>query len=260
MNGMKKIIQFFIVSLLSIASFNSFAEFKNEKLSLTCNYFSENKDDCNKEIKFLSNKNKNNSVISYCYSNYHNLEGFNDCLRYEYNPLVFLKYKKERMISTLKLMDVKRDIVGFCSRSQSGMSENKCLEINYIVLEKSKDTKNWIENYCVSTSRTVAEFLGCISKIKKEAKSENNLLNSIPNLIGALDSLNSYYDSKRSLFFNDVYERCHVSYNKTNTFTCIEKELDPVKKDFIDLNLKTLFCAEKSNFDDYKSCILKMNN
>lgn len=256
MIGIKVVFRVLLLSFLSTISFSSNAQFNNEKLLLACSHFSNDEDTCKKEVVFLASKNKNNSIISYCYSNYRELNSFANCLKFEYNPLVFLKYKKERNISPFKVINLQKDITNECLNNNKSDGFD-CFRENYITLENSKEKSNWIENYCVNNNEKIDDVNKCIFKIKREAKSENNLISSLSHLLEAAASLNDMFETRRNAYFKTIFKECTSTYNRSNVYNCVDKAINPVSKNFLHLDLRSLYCSENPTYEEFKACLKK---
>lgn len=245
-------------SLFSVSTMTAHASFNNERLLLSCSHFAENKQSCAQEVLELNKRNTPNSIVNYCYGHYNTIDNFMNCLKYEYNPAVFLKYKVDRHIPQLKVMEMQKNIGNLCLKSSYSLDkQGQCFENGYVTLEKSKNKTYWIENYCVSTNESFEDVNKCVSKIKREALSENNLLSGLSNLVRSSNSLKNHYETKRSIYFQNIFKNCSSTFSNVNTYHCVDKKIKPVIDSFLMLDLQTLICAENNTFEEYKQCLIK---
>lgn len=243
-------ITLIISSFMSFISHAENAPFNPKKLSIVCDFFTDNKKECQKEALFLINKNKNNSVVNYCFNKYSTLGNFSNCLKYEYNPIVFLKYQSNKKISIFKDFALKN--------SSLKCKNSSCFYDTYMTLEKGKNQENWLENHCVFENKSTKSSQECIRKIKKTSKNNNDLLVNIPVISKAFKKAENDYNGVRIKYFEQAYTICTEKYSNTlNKYKCIEEIISPVKKEFINLELETLTCSKNEKLYDFKSCILK---
>lgn len=257
---MKRIIKnFILLSLLSLISTSSLAsknssekiEFNKKKLGIVCDYFSNDKTECKKESIFLINKNTENSVVNYCFRNYQTIEHLSNCLNYEYNPLIFLKYKSERPITEMKEFSFKMT-------NMNCRENNDCFYELYEILEKAKTPNNWIENHCLNTNIEINDAKKCINKIKVSGKNNNDLLYMIPNLSEALQNALIKDKNKKKTYFKEVEKVCSEKYvSNQNIMNCIESVFKPIKREMITTELKTMTCLESKNTLEFKECLNK---
>lgn len=252
---LKKIITMMLLTFFFYGGNAEASDFNNKKLLILCEHFSSDTKSCIKDVEKLSKMNKGNSIINYCYSNYQQLDSFGNCLKYEYNPLVFLKYQKKRPVSSLKNINIKKEISNRCPNDR--ISPEKCFEENYVMFEKSKNTKYWIENYCVTHNENLKDINDCVSRIKREATSENNLINLISHLISSFDKFKEMYQTNRHVIFEKVYKSCSEKYSGTNIYNCVDAKLNKSKKEFLQTSFNSLICSSEKTIENFENCISK---
>ncbi len=231
------------------------SEFSDTKLVLMCELFSADVGECNSEIEYLQSKNKKNSIVEYCYSKYKNIKSFKDCLKYEQNPIVFLKYQNNKTITSKKIFQIKDQIILKCQGFKNLTEKSNCIKDNYITLEKSKDTKNWIENHCVYSNTNLRLVNKCINKIKKESMQDNELLNSVREINNVVSSWEKQFNTKTSGYIKQVYKACATKYTDYNAYECLESQVSPYVKVMTEFSLKDTLCFKYDNFIDFENCL-----
>lgn len=240
---------------LFLQSNASAGEFNDSKLTLMCDFFSTDKDQCYKEVAFLKSKDTKNSIVSQCYSKYKSVKRFNDCLKYEHNPLIFLRYQNERSVSTKKLFDMKDEVVVICSKYKEKDQRFECIKKSYLLIEKGKSNKNWLENACLYKNKRLSGFIGCTNKIKKDALSDNNLIISIPSLTNALDLWDIKLNNRITMYFNQVYQECELKYSRINAFECMDGKLGKNIEAILSFNFSNSECFKYGKYEDFDKCL-----
>lgn len=257
-----KIIKVILATTLLFVSIqgNTIAgEFNTSKLTLMCDFFSENKKQCNDEVVFLESKNTNNSIIGQCFSKYRSVKDFNDCLKYEYNPLIFLKHQQNRRISTNVIFEIKNEIIDICSRIKQDDVRYNCVKESYLLVEKGKRPNHWLENSCLYKNTTLTKFINCTRKIKNNSLDENTFIISIPNLISAMDSWDRKLNNRVSLYFNQVYKSCEAQYTKINAFECMDGRISKNLDSIISFDFSNSECFKYGTYDQFDKCLNRSN-
>tara|TARA_Y100001960_G_scaffold333891_1_gene441989 strand:+ start:23804 stop:24601 length:798 start_codon:yes stop_codon:yes gene_type:complete len=233
--------------------------FNKKKLGIVCDFFSENKSQCEKEAVFLIQKSKESGIVRHCFESTNNIEHLSDCLTYKYNPLVISKYEIKRNISALKEISFKSNIQtcnkNSFNRELNSMSE--CFYNYYLFLEKGKDKKYWIENYCLFHSdNRVSDINKCTNSIKSQGIQNNELMGIMQELSSSFKRAKSIFEKNRKRYFNEAFQSCNEEYENTqNIYACIEKKLTPIKNNFINVNLKSISCSNKEKIKDFQKCV-----
>lgn len=246
----------FVFAISSGANANEEMQaFNKKKLGIVCDFFSENKSQCEKEAVFLIQKSKESGIVRHCFESTNNIEHLSNCLTYKYNPLVVSKYEIKRNISPLKELSFKTNIQS-CGRSSNG-GLSKCFYDNYLFLEKGKNHNYWMENYCLFNSDSRDKDLSsCVRTIKNQGMQNNELLGLLQELNTSFKRAENIFEKNRERYFNELYNSCSEKYeNKQNIYSCIEKKLSPIKNDFININLKSISCSNKEKIKDFQKCV-----
>lgn len=246
----------FVFAINSKANANEEIQaFNKKKLGIVCDFFSEDKSQCEKEAVFLIQKAKESGIVKHCFETTNNIEHLSSCLTYKYNPLVVSKYEIKKNIPPLKELSFKTNIQS-CGRASNNVI-SKCFYDNYLFLEKGKNKNYWIENYCLFNADSREKDLNfCINTIKEQGIQNNELLGLIQELKTSLKRAESIFEKNRERYFNEVYNSCAEEYeNKQNIYSCIEKKLAPVKQNFININLKSISCSNKEKIKDFQKCV-----
>lgn len=229
--------------------------FNSSKLTMMCDFFSENKELCYEESALLITKNKDNSVISQCFNKYESVKEFNNCVKYEYNPLIFLKHQKNKKISGRKILLFKDQIINSCSNKSTTEARHKCIKDEYFLLQKGKMPKNWLENSCLYRSKDIKTYKECVTDLKREALSQNHMASSIPNLINALNSWEGKLDNRISLYFKQVYSVCEERFSDMNAFDCMDGQFNRNIENIIDFDFTNSTCFKYESYNKFSSCL-----
>ncbi|MBM24161.1 MAG: hypothetical protein CL760_00235 [Chloroflexi bacterium] len=229
--------------------------FNKKKLGIVCDFFSDNKSQCEKEAVFLIQKARESGIIKHCFESTNNIEHLSNCLTYKYNPLIVSKYEIKRNITPLKELSFKTNIKN-CNKN-SNIEISKCFYNNYLFLEKGKNKNYWIENYCLfNTDSANKDITSCVKRIKNQGMQNNELLGLIQELTASFERAKNIFKKNRERYFNEAYQDCAEEYeHEQNIYYCIEKSLAPVKKDFINANLKSISCSNKEKIKDFQKCV-----
>lgn len=257
LNKQKK-YSIFLVFIISLFMNNTYASnFNDSKLDLMCDFFSENKNQCHKEAIYIKAKNTSNSIINQCFIKYSSLKRFNDCLKYENNPLLFLNYQKNRSIPSTKIIEVKKEIVLNCNKIQDDGRRYSCIRESYLIIEKGSNIDNWIENYCLYSYDKIGIISQCINKIKSDAKNDNNLISSIPNLANSLNLWENKLNKRVYSYMNQVYAECESKYTDENAFECHDNNLKTNIKIMTNFEFSNAQCFKHEDYKDFSYCLSK---
>lgn len=255
---MNKLLLIKLLLLLStiIIPKTSFANFNVNELKIACSFTSNTEKKCLQEVDWLIEKNEKNSMVDYCFTNSDSIGNFGQCLKYEYNPLVFLKYKSNKTIDPLKKMNIENDIVKSCSDKDFN-TRMSCLNEYNTFIEKSSYSDYWMENYCISRNSKLLPALDCYENLKRTTKLDNNLITFTSNLLNSIDKITNYVELKKKNYFEQIYKVCDYKYSDLNAYDCVTKYLNPFNDYLLKYELKNLNCLTKDNFLDFKMCVEK---
>ena len=227
--------------------------FNLSKLEMVCNVFSNEKKSCINEILKLKKTSTENSTVRRCFTSYNSLMKFSNCLKYENNPLTFLQFQKNKTIPLSRVSKIKKDIIVECSKHQN---ISLCVKENYLLIERAVNPANWIENYCVYKENELYKINRCYENIKASSLNENVTVNSIPNLMFALDQWTSKFDTRINNYFTEIYKECSSKYSLKNIFPCIETKMNNNINILNNINTNNLKCFKYKNYKDFTKCNL----
>lgn len=246
----------FVFAMSTTANANESQQaFNKKKLGIVCDFFSENKSQCEKEAVFLIQKSKESGIVRHCFESTNNIEHLSNCLTYKYNPLVISKYEIKRNISALKEISFKSNIQSCGRNGDDAMS--KCFYDYYLFIEKGKDKNYWMENYCLfNASDRESDPNKCTDLIKRQGIQNNELMGLVQELSGSFKKAENIFEKNRKRYFNEAFQSCSEEYEHSqNIYSCIEKRLLPIKKNFINVNLKSISCSNKEKIKDFQKCV-----
>lgn len=244
-------------TFLQVQAENLKEEFDSSKLIVMCDFFSQNEVACNNEVNFLKIKNKERSLVSMCFSKYKSVKSFNDCIRYEYNPLMYLKLQRDRNVSTRRIIEIRDEAIKKCSIITETETRFDCVRESYILISKGVEKKNWIENNCLYKNNRIEDVQNCIIKIKKDAIEENNLITRVPNLINALNTWDKKLQNKIKIYFNQIYKTCEDEFSQNNAFECLENKMNHNITTMIEFDFINANCFKYVKYKDFDKCLNK---
>ncbi len=244
-----------ILFVISMSFFNVYAAFDLEKLDILCEHISSNKNQCLQEVKYLKITKKKNTTLNYCVRNTDELSSFTSCLKKNTNTLLFLKYKKNKEPSVVKLDKIKKEMISKCKNNS--VFED-CLVNGSILIEKSKNPFNWIENHCARENEEYTKFSYCTKDLNQKASETKGVLSKTVVLNEMTSKIINLFKQKRFSYISQAFTVCNEKYGANNIgYKCVEDLISPIQKELIYLKMETIPCLKLDKLSDFMVCLKK---
>lgn len=244
-----------ILFVISTSFFNANASFNLGKLDILCKHVSSDSLQCLKEVKYLKISKKKDTTLKYCLNNTNEFSSFTACLNENTNPMLFLKYKKNKEPSVIKINAIKKEMLEICKKNSVF---GDCLVNGSLMIEKSMNPSNWIENHCIRENKKYNEVLACKNSLIEQVNETKGVLKKTAVLNETIKKITNLFEQKRFSYMSQAFSVCTEKYGENIiAYECMQDFIKPIKEDLVYLKIKTLPCLRFDKLSDFMICLKK---